>query len=34
MTLILSNKDVAEVLTMPDCLAVLEDAYRELHEGT
>ncbi len=31
MTLILSNQDVEKVLTMPDCLAVLEDAYRELH---
>ena len=33
MTLILSNDDVAKVLTMRDCIAVMEDAYRELAEG-
>ena len=33
MTLILSNDDVARVLTMPDCLSVLEQAYRDLHAG-
>lgn len=33
MTLILSNEDVDKLLTMPDCLAVLEEAYRELHAG-
>jgi alanine dehydrogenase len=33
MTLILSNDDVERVLTMPDCIAVLEDAYRELAHG-
>jgi ornithine cyclodeaminase/alanine dehydrogenase-like protein (mu-crystallin family) len=33
MTLILSNADVEQVLTMPDCLAVLEDAYREMAHG-
>ena len=33
MTLILSNKDVEKVLTMPDCMEVLEDAYIELSEG-
>ena len=33
MTLILSNEDVETVLTMPDCIAVLEDAYRELAYG-
>lgn len=33
MTLILSNDDVGRVLTMPDCLATLEQAYRELHVG-
>lgn len=33
MTLILSNADVESLLTMPDCIAVLEDAYRELSEG-
>ena len=33
MTLILSNDDVARVLTMDDCIAVMEDAYVELAEG-
>ena len=33
MTLILSNNDVESVLTMKDCLDVLEDAYRELAHG-
>jgi len=33
MTLILSNQDIESVLTMQDCLAVLEDAYRELAHG-
>ncbi len=33
MTLILSNDDVEAVLTMPDCIAVLEDTYRELARG-
>ena len=33
MTLILSNDDVEKLLTMPDCMAALEDAYRELAEG-
>ncbi len=33
MTLILSNDDVASVLTITDCIDVLEDAYRELHAG-
>ena len=34
MTLILSNEDVNQVLTMPECLEILEDAYRGLHSGT
>lgn len=34
MTLILSNDDVDSVLTMPDCIDILEDAYRDLHAGT
>ncbi len=34
MTLILSNDDVNKVLNMPDCLALLEDAYRGLYAGT
>jgi ornithine cyclodeaminase/alanine dehydrogenase-like protein (mu-crystallin family) len=33
MTLILSNDDVGRLLTMPDCIAALEDAYAELAEG-
>ena len=33
MTLILSNADVEKTLTMPDCIAVLEEAYRELADG-
>jgi len=30
--LLLSNEDVASLLSMPDCLAAMEDAYRELGE--
>jgi alanine dehydrogenase len=33
MTLILSNDDVGKLLTMPECIAVLEEAYGELAEG-
>src|SRR4051795_1663444 len=33
MTLILSNDDVDKLLTMPECIAVLEEAYVELVEG-
>jgi alanine dehydrogenase len=33
MTLILSNNDVEKLLTMPDCIAVMEEAYVELAEG-
>jgi ornithine cyclodeaminase/alanine dehydrogenase-like protein (mu-crystallin family) len=33
MTLILSNEDIEQVLTMQDCIDVLEDAYRELAHG-
>jgi len=33
MTLILSNDDVEKVLTMHDCIAVMEEAYLELAEG-
>ncbi|HTV34990.1 MAG TPA: ornithine cyclodeaminase family protein, partial [Xanthobacteraceae bacterium] len=33
MTLILSNADVDKLLTMPECIAVLEEAYSELAEG-
>jgi ornithine cyclodeaminase/alanine dehydrogenase-like protein (mu-crystallin family) len=33
MTLILSNDDVSRLITMPETLAVLEDAYGELHHG-
>lgn len=33
MTLILSNADVDKLLTMPECIDVLEEAYVELVEG-
>ncbi len=33
MTLILSNQDVEQLLTMRDCIDVLEDVYVELSEG-
>lgn len=33
MTLILSNDDVEKLLTMPDCIAALEAAYKELAHG-
>lgn len=33
MTLVLSNDDVGKLLTMPDCIAVLEEAYVELADG-
>lgn len=33
MTLLLSNQDVDALLTMPECIAALEDAYRELAQG-
>jgi alanine dehydrogenase len=33
MTLILSNADAEKLVTMPECIAVLEDAYVELAEG-
>jgi ornithine cyclodeaminase/alanine dehydrogenase-like protein (mu-crystallin family) len=33
MTLILSNDDVEKLLTMPECIDVLEQAYIELAEG-
>src|SRR5215469_11349906 len=33
MTLILSNDDVQRVLTMPECIAALEESYIELAEG-
>jgi alanine dehydrogenase len=33
MTLILSNDDVGKLLTMPECIDVLEEAYTELAEG-
>ena len=31
--LLLSNQDVEAVLTMPDCIAALETAYREQAHG-
>ena len=33
MTLILSNDDVERLLTMPDCIEALEEAYLEMAEG-
>ena len=33
MTLLLSNDDVAELLSMSECMAVLEEAYVELAAG-
>ena len=33
MTLVLSNEDVDELFSMPDCIAALEEAYRELALG-
>jgi alanine dehydrogenase len=33
MTLVLSNDDVERLLTMPDCIAALEESYRELAHG-
>src|SRR6202795_4904492 len=33
MTLILSNDDAEKLLTMPECIDVLEEAYAELAEG-
>jgi ornithine cyclodeaminase/alanine dehydrogenase-like protein (mu-crystallin family) len=33
MTLILSNDDIDRLLTMPECIAALEDGYAELAEG-
>jgi ornithine cyclodeaminase/alanine dehydrogenase-like protein (mu-crystallin family) len=33
MTLILSNDDVERLITMPDCIAVLEEAYIEFADG-
>src|SRR5215204_6229702 len=33
MTLILSNEDVDKLLTMPECIEVLEQGYVELAEG-
>ena len=34
MTLILSNDDVEKVLTMRECIDVLEDVYIELSNGS
>jgi alanine dehydrogenase len=33
MTLILSNQDIEQILTMPECMAALEESYVELAEG-
>ena len=29
MTLLLNNNEIAQLITMPQCVEVLEDAYRE-----
>jgi len=34
MTLILNDDDVASVLTMKDCVSALEDAFRDMGEGS
>lgn len=34
MTLILSNEEIEQLLTMEDCVSALEELYRELAEGT
>ena len=33
MTLILSNPDIERLMTMPECISALEDAYREFAAG-
>ena len=33
MTLLFNDEDVAQTLPMSDCIAVLEDAFRELGRG-
>jgi alanine dehydrogenase len=33
VTLILNNEEITDLLSMPDCLAQLDEAYRELGEG-
>src|SRR5687767_4049170 len=33
MTLLLSNEDVDQVLVMSECIAVLEETYKELADG-
>lgn len=33
MTLLLSNDDVAQLLSVPECIDALEDAYKELFHG-
>ena len=32
--LVLNAARVRELLTMPDCINILEDAYRDLHTGS
>lgn len=34
MTLLLSNDDAHHLLTMPDCMAALEQSYAATHDGT
>ncbi len=33
MTLVLNNEEIGELLSMPECMARLEEAYRDLAEG-
>jgi ornithine cyclodeaminase/alanine dehydrogenase-like protein (mu-crystallin family) len=33
MTLVLSNEDIERLLTMPECIDVLERTYLEMSEG-
>ena len=33
MTLLLSNEEVEDLLTMPACLSAMEEAYRDLGQG-
>ena len=34
MTLVLNDENVAQLVTMSDCVEVLEQAFRDLGEGT
>ena len=32
--LVLSNEDIEQIVTMPDCITVLEQLFRDMGEGT